>query len=295
MNIKQTALAILKQQEKVKQEELNQFLNTVFHPSISELENQIQDWFKLNINPIVDKIELNSTEIVVMPPECKGRYNKGVNVYLRATWVGDKQIPSYCEINWYGSNASKTKTFDLDYLSILGDIAKNLETIEKQYIDVWYPKYLILEKERYPYFKELEGLKISIDALMSEIAKEAKDEYKQVGFELQLKSTKFCEGDWDPKGRQTYYKLVDKSGTLKLSTGRGKYQYVYVNWFKIKEFTKNGKVKLDFKNDINSAVREVEVTKLKFEEFINSVYTWNTKRADDETKKQIERFEKYKS
>ena len=108
------------------------------------------------------------------------------------------------------------------------------------------------------------------------------------GFSLKLKSYKSIEWVDSSDDSSNDRELQDKPGELKLQTGRSKYDYMFVH-----EFTVNKKV--GYKYDLtildhNDKSRNVQVTTKQFEDFIDSVTSWENSGAQDRTDRAVQRF-----
>ena len=112
------------------------------------------------------------------------------------------------------------------------------------------------------------------------------DSYKKEGFVCTLTPTLNISRDWEAEGNP--YQLQSSIPNIQLSTGRGKWDYVFAKSFKILK-TNKYKTTLEVTQS-DDRVIERTVTARSFDQFISEVYDWQTDKAKVHNDKITERF-----
>jgi hypothetical protein len=148
------------------------------------------------------------------------------------------------------------------------------------------PEYRKIEDALKVVGGSIRDLETSIRQLKENIDSDNKSHYYKPGFHLKLKEYKTL--DWSDNNEDRV--LVSQAGTIKLVVGRSKYDNEWVREFKVIK-KKGYKYELEVvTNYTDGKTKTVEVTEMRMEEFVDSVYHWETIEADKKTKRAEERF-----
>jgi hypothetical protein len=133
---------------------------------------------------------------------------------------------------------------------------------------------------------EIYKIESSICDVQNKVRHEGITTYKQEGFACVLTPTLNISRNWEVEGNP--YQLQSSIPNIQLSTGRGKWDYVYPKSFKVLK-TNKYKTTLEV-TQTNDTVKECTVTAKSFDQFISEVYNWQTDNAKKHNDKTTERF-----
>lgn len=284
MSNKQVMLEALEAQMLVKQNEVSEYTNNVFSVKVQELEDSILTWFKENVHQGILKATASQHEVSLKTN--KETWSNRLDLSIIQHWKKDPMFT----FRWSSGNTDDP--IDVEYGIMIGGICSKIETIKDLVMNTWTTSY----KDAYDGLMELQeplnNLNSSIRSLKEEMLEDQKASFMKPGFSLKLKSYKSIEwansGDGDLNERV----LVDQPGSIKLQTGRSKYDYAYVT-----EFTVNKKVGYKYhvtvSNGTSDRVRTFQVTEKQFGEFLDGVINWENVKADKDSERNIERFKQF--
>jgi hypothetical protein len=278
---KQIILDALASQFAIKQNEFIQYETTVHSPALEGLNKSISDWFSsvLSVSPHSAKYTGDTLEIVPMN-EDNGRWPSAINIRKHYSYRDDKD--NYYDID-YRSSHNKVDTANMYYLTTLGKIAQHSALIINNIENEWKPAYKVIYTPYYELSNELRKLEQEINTIKRDIDIAKREEYKVVGFEHTISPNLYCKMNYDTD----QYELVEQSRTFNLETGKGKWDYVHVNAYRVIGAAKYNKIALQVKRVDDERWSDIEVKHDYFDSFIETVYKWETndkaKRDTDET------------
>jgi hypothetical protein len=279
---KQIILDALASQFAVKQNEFTQYETTVYHPALAEMNKTISDWFSmvLEINPYDVKYKDNTLEII---PTSDGKWPSAINIRKHYSYRDDEN--NYYEID-YRSSHSKVDATNVYYLTTLGKVAQHIDLIIENIENEWKPAYKAIYKPYYELNNELGKLESEINGVKQQIHSDNRETYKVPGSEHTVTSQLACKMNYDTNE----YELITVPYTIRLETGSGKWDYMWVNAYKVIGPAKYRKIAIQVKrNEGDERWEDIEVKGEYFDQFISEVYNWETrlreKRDEDETKR----------
>lgn len=283
MNNKQVMLEALEAQLSVKETEVTTYTQEVFNPQVQDLNDSILEWFHQNIRLSLIKAEIGSDSLTMHTQ--KDRWANRIQFSIRNYWR-EKEAPEF-EFNWSSGNTYSDPN-DIEYGITIGRVCQNHDTIKDLFINEWTVKYKEFQKNLRALQEPVNSLETSIRTLKHEMLDDQKESFMKPGFSLKLKGYKSIEWVRSEDYSSNERELQDKPGELKLQTGRSKYDYVFV-----REFTVNKKV--GYKYDLtvvnhNGVATTVQVTTKQFEDFIDSVISWENTKAQEKTDHATKRF-----
>ena len=276
---KQIILDALASQFTVKQNELIQYESTVYEPALEGLNKLIGDWFGsvLFIRPHSAKFSDNTLEIV---PTEDGRWPSAINIRKHYSYRDDEN--NYYDIDYRASH-NKVDMANIYYLTTLGKIAQNVNLIIENIENEWKPAYKAIHTPHYELISELRTLEQEINAVKRDIHVSKRETYKAAGFEHTLSPYLHCKMNYETN----QYELTEMPNSLVLDTGRGKWDYLNVNAYRVVGPAKYNKIALQIKRVGDERWSDIEVKHDYFDSFIESVYAWETtnkaRRDADET------------
>jgi hypothetical protein len=281
---KQIILDALASQFTVKQNEFLQYETTVHKPALDGLNKSINDWFNnvLTISPY--NVEFNSDTLSITPYEDK--WSSTINFRKRYSYRDDEN--NYYEID-YRSGHNKVDTLNMYYLTILGKVAQHSALIIDNIENEWKPAYKAIYE---PYSKlnyELSKLEQEINTIKRDIHIAKREEYKVAGYEHTILPYTHCKYNYDTM----QYELVELPKEYKLETGRGKWDYVYVNTYRVIGPAKYNKVAIQYKKRDEEQWRDIEVKGDYFDSFIADVYEWETNGKAKYEARELEQYNRY--
>jgi len=282
---KQIILDALASQFATKQSEFQQYTTTVHEPAIAKLNQSIHDWFSnvLTITPHDVKFHSDNLEIT---PSNDSKWPSTINIRKRYSYRDDEN--NYYEID-YRSSHNKVEDNNMYYLTTLGKIAQHISLITENMENEWKPAY----KEIYNPYSELNSelgkLECEINAVKRDIHTAKREEYKVIGYEHTISPYMGCKMNYDTD----QWELEELPYTFNLETGRGKWDYVHVNAYKVIGPAKYNKIALQYKRQGDERWIDVEVKYDYFDSFIESVYKWETTDKAKRNANEIERYNRY--
>jgi hypothetical protein len=282
---KQIILDALASQFAVKQSEFQQYTTTVHEPAIVKLNQSIHDWFSnvLTITPHDVKFHSDNLEIT---PSIDGKWPSTINIRKRYSFRDGEN--NYYEIDYRGSN-NKVEDNNMYYLTTLGKIAQHINLITENIENEWKSAYKAIYNPYSELNSELYKLEQEINIVKQDIHNANREEYKVIGYEHTISPHIYCKMNYDTDR----WELSETPYTFTLETGRGKWDYIHVNSYRVIGPAKYNKIALQYKRKDDENWIDIEVKYDYFDLFIEGVYKWETtgkaKRDADET----ERYNRY--
>ena len=265
----------------------------VFEPAVSHLNDKILSWFADNVMPNLHSVSIHSDSIVIKPSDTTG-YGSDITINYRASWRRDGE-GAYFDVSSYRPDidSREDNTQSVYYYRVLAAVANCFQLICEQYKTKWLPAITKLRDAKSEKFNAIYNLEREIRTCEAEIATIEKEVYNQSGFECTLKPYVNCNSNYD-NGDCVYTKTQDEHH-IKLTHGRSRWDYYYINSFKVVSFpkAKHSKVVLEWKSTSNDIARTVEVNKARYAEFVNDVYHWQTSGAAAREESIDERVARY--
>lgn len=285
----QVMLEALEAQLSIKKSEVDKYRLEVYAPQVQELKKNVIDRLNSTLCPdryLIKGVDIHSESMSISTKE-NDRYGSTIRFETRG-WNDENR--SYRFVWYSGEATTGDGGGDRDYGILVGRISEKFDYMIALIKDDILPKYRKIEKEHSIISDSMAELERSINQLKQSIDSEAKKEYYKPGFYLKLKEFKTLDWVNREDGSQER-KLVSQPGSVKLISGRSKYDYDFVTEFKV--LGKKG-----YKYTLETRVfhrpemlNEIQVTEMRMQEFVDSVYHWETVEADKKTKRAEERLE----
>lgn len=279
---KQIILSALEAQLKTKESETEAYENDVVKPAYEAQNAAVLSWFQENVSNLIQKIVATSDRIEIMKFEEHARWNS-CTISLMHDYRSENRS-KYAEFSWYSSRATTKDGFVLADVQIFGAVAAKFQEIENKFKNEWSPAFLEIYREANKMERECAELRTTISNTKYDIANEAKNQYKKVGFSCELNTKKYINRNYET-GEAT---LEDVKHQIKLQIGRSKWDYVYVSAFKVKELNKY-KCTLEISNDSHS-LKEITVTTKRFYDFVEDVFNWQNGGSESDNKYTTDRY-----
>jgi hypothetical protein len=264
----------------------------VFNPAVEKLKAKIAEWFHNNVITGLHDIEISSERLTITPNDTTA-YGSTITIDYRSNWRGEN---GYFETSCYRpdlkSNQDNSET--VFYFNAMAAIATKFSGICDKFKSSWLPAYSKLAAAKSEKYDGIYNIEREIRTCEAEIAVLEKEIYNQSGFELTLKPYTNYDSNYD-NGECVYTKKQDEHH-IRAYYGRSKWDYAYINSFKVVSFpkAKHGKVVLEWKGGSDDTkTRTVELNKTRYAEFINDVYAWETKGAASREEDVNERVARY--
>jgi hypothetical protein len=282
---KQIILDALASQFAVKQNELVQYETTVYQPAVAKFNESIRDWFGsvLFIRPHSAKYTGDTLEIV---PTEDGRWPSAINIRKHYSYRDDEN--NYYDID-YRSSHNKVEMANIYYLTTLGKIAQNVNLIIENIENEWKPAYKAIHTPHYELISELRTLEQEINTVKRDIHTAKRETYKAAGYEHTISPRLYCKMNYDTN----QYELVEMPTEFNLETGRGKWDYIYVNAYKVIGSAKYNKIALQVKRKDDLHWSDVDVKGDYFDSFIETVYDWETSKKAKSDADETTRYNRY--
>jgi len=282
---KQIILDALASQFAVKQNEFVQYESTVYEPALIKLNQSIYDWFSsvLNLAPYSIKYTDDILEII---PTNDGNWPSAINIRRRSSYRDDEN--DYYEIE-YRSGHSKVNKNNIYYLTTLGKIAEHVNLITSNIRDEWKSAYKAISKPYYELNSELSKLEREINQIKQDIHTAKRETYKVPGYEHTVSPYLHCKMNYDTD----QYELAETPNSILLDTGRGKWDYMNVNAYRVVGPAKYNKTALQVKRIGDERWSDIEVKHDYFDSFIESVYAWETKNKARRDADETDRYNRY--
>ena len=280
MSTLQTTLSALEAQLLTQQEELQNYTDGVYEKNIAALEIEITDFITNHIGIDIDPIDVSINGSGIVINTTSGSRQNQVNIYYRESWLQESNNASI-ELSWYGSSCDTKDVERINYLSIVGAIAKVLNEIEYEYINKWQVKYGQYRASLRVWINELEKTKSAIQEIKRQMETSELESYKKVGFKCTIANSNRCARDYKvERGAVGDYYILSSNEGIKMKYSYSKYDYAYLYAFEI--LSKGTRNRMTIKVLINSDAtnplyREYSLTEKFFNEFIEEVFDWQTK------------------
>lgn len=279
----QVIITALQSQLATKQAELESHETLISEPALKTLTQNVLTSLRENVSNLIPNIAIDASRIEIMKSD-KDRWSS-MTIYLDSDWRSE-ETTRHAKINWYGSSATLQEQNVLNDLQIFGAVAAKLAWIEYEFINNWRPAIKEIRKASDDLDKEIREINRSINSVENQIRNEGVDNYKKQGFSCTLIPILNMSRDWEAEGHP--YVLIESIPNIKLSTGRGKWDYVFAKSFKILK-TNKYKTTLEITQSDDRAI-ERTVSARSFDQFIYEVYDWQTQKAKVHNDKITERF-----
>ena len=263
----------------------------VFNPAVTALVSKIKVFFDQKVAQSIHNIEISSERLTIMPNDDTS-YGSTITIDYRGSWRNEG---GYFETSSYRpdlkSNQDNTQT--VNYFNTMAAIANCFSDICAKFKSSWMPAYSKLASAKSEKYDEIYKIEREIRSCEAEIATIEKEVYNQVGFECQLKPYANYDSHYDNNECVYTKKFDDKN--IKAQYGRSRWDYYYINSFKVISFpkAKYGKVVLEFKQQETDKPRTAELNKARYAEFINEVYHWQNSGAASREEDIDERVNRY--
>ena len=298
MNTLQTTLTALQSQLESQKEASKYYYDNVFAKEIAALEASIVEWFyKFTGETYTVKLESGGETLQIHVPgqdeNDTWRHNAiTINYYSRYN------EEAKAKLSFYSKEVEYNDTKTIAYLKTLGMVATLLNQINFM-MPVWKAEYQQYAEKRYATFEQpISQTEFAIRKTEKEIAEQGIAEYSKAGFQHTISSRTVCERHYNiPYDQEGSYTLETKPQYFDLQTGRGRYDHVRVYAFEVVGHIKNGKVEMNIKTTAveDGSFSPIVVTKARFDDFIATVYHWESKQRDQDNAKQIERYNDHMS
>jgi hypothetical protein len=284
---KQIILDALASQFAIKQNEFIEYESTVYSPALEGLNKSISDWFSsvLNISPYSAKYTGDTLEIVPMN-EDNGRWPSAINIRKHYSYRDDEN--NYYDID-YRSSHNKVDANNMYYLTVLGKVAQHSTLITDNIENEWKPAYKAIYAPYYELSNQLRKLENEINAVKRDIHIAKREECKVAGHEHTILPYVHCKYNYDT----TQYELVELPKEFRLEIGRGKWDYVYVNAYRVVGPAKYNKVAIQYKKQSDAQWIDIDVKGDYFDSFIADVYEWETNGKARYEARELEQYNRY--
>ena len=266
--------------------------NDVYTPALAKLTSKIKVYFDQWVAENIHDISIASDRITILPNDDTS-YGNSITIDYRASWRNDG---AYFETSSYRpdlkSNEDNTKT--IRYYKTLAAIANTFDLICEQYKTKWLPAFSKIESAKSDKYNEIWKIEREIRTCEAEIAELEKEKYHQSGVELTLKPMANYDSNYE--NNECVYTKKYQEHHIKAQYGRSKYDYAYINSFKVVSYPKgkHAKVVLQWSSGADDTrTRTVELNKQRYAEFITEVHSWETTRAAERESDVDERIARY--
>jgi len=280
----QIILSALESQLAIKKAERDSYETSTSEPAFKATTQEVLESLRNNVSALIPSIMLDENRVEIMKCSNPNSWS-ALTVSLQNDWRSeDRKL--YAKMNWYGSSATLQEENILNDVQIFGAVAAKLAWIEYEFLNNWRPKLLEINKPIQEMQSEIRKIDSSIHDIKYKIRQEGIDTYKTEGFSCTITPALNIEMDWEAEERP--YILKENTPSIKLSTGRSKWDYVYAKAFKV---IKTNKYKTTLEVTLSDdKVVEHTVTARSFNDFIDEVYNWQTERSKEHNDKMTEKF-----
>ena len=293
MNTLQTTLTALQSQLQSQKEASQYYYENVFSKEVATLEASISEWFaKFTGETYTIRLESGGETLQIFSSEedVKDMWNhNAITIYHYARYSEEAKA----KLSFYSKEVEYDDTKTIAYLKTLGMVAVLLNQINFM-MPVWKAEYQQYAQKRYATFEQpISHTEFAIRKTEKEIAEQGIAEYSKAGFQHTISTRTICERQYNiPYDEEGAYTLEVKPQYFDLQTGRGKYDHVRVYAFEVVGEVKYGKVEMNIKTTAveDGSFSPIIVTKNRFDEFIATVYHWETIQREKDTADQTERF-----
>ncbi len=293
MNTLQTTLTALQSQLQSQKEASQYYYENVFSKEVATLEASISEWFaKFTGETYTIRLESGGETLQIFPcgEDVKDMWrHNAITIYHYARYSEEAKA----KLSFYSKEVEYDDTKTIAYLKSLGMVATLLPQINFM-MPKWKAEYQQYSQKRYATFEQpISHTEFAIRKTENEIAEQGIAEYSKAGFQHTISDRTVCERQWNiPHDEEGAYTLEVKPQYFDLQTGRGRYDHVRVYAFEVVGDAKYGKVEMNIKTTAveDGSFSPIVVTKARFEDFIATVYHWETVQREKDTADQIERF-----
>ena len=295
MNTLKTTLTALQSQLQSQKEASKYYYDNVFSKEVATLETSIAEWFyQFTGETYIIKLESGGETLQIYSSEADvkdmWRHN-AITVYHYARYGEEAKA----KLSFYSKEVEYNDTETIAYLKTLGMVATLLNQINFM-MPVWKAEYQQYAQKRYATFEQpISHTEFAIRKTEKEIAEQGIAEYSKAGFQHTISTRTVCERQYNiPYDQEGAYTLEVKPQYFDLQTGRGRYDHVRVYAFEVVGEVKYGKVEMNIKTTAveDGSFSPIVVTKARFDDFIATVYHWETIQREKDTADQTERFER---
>jgi hypothetical protein len=295
MNTLQTTLTALQSQLQSQKEASKYYYDNVFSKEVATLETNIAEWFyKFTGETYTIRLESGGETLQIFSAEedvkDMWRHN-AITVYHYARYKEEAKA----KLSFYSKEVEYDDTKTIAYLKTLGMVATLLPQINFM-MNEWKAEYQQYAQKRYTTFEQpISQTEFAIRKTEKEIAEHGIAEYSKAGFQHTISTRTVCERQYNiPYDQEGAYTLEVKPQYFDLQTGRGRYDHVRVYAFEVVGEVKYGKVEMNIKTTAveDGSFSPIVVTKARFDDFIATVYHWETVQREKDTADQTERFER---
>ena len=294
MNTLQTTLTALQSQLESQKEASKYYYENVFSKEVASLEASIVEWFaKFTGETYKINIESGGETLLIYAPnndeQDLWRHN-AITIYYYERYKEEAK----CRLNYYSTECEYDNTKVISYLKTLGMVATLLPQINFM-MPKWKAEYQQYAQKRYATFEQpISHTEFAIRKTQKEITEQGIAEYSKAGFKHTISTRTVCERHFEiDRDQEGAYTLETKPQYFDLQTGRGRYDYVRVYAFEVVGPIKGGKVEMNILTtcDPNQPLfSPITVTKARFDDFIATVYNWETVDREKDSAREIERF-----
>jgi hypothetical protein len=248
----------------------------VFEPAVTKLTDKIKLYFEKYVAERIHSIAITSDSIIIKPFDTTS-YGSDITINYKASWRRDGE-GAYFDVSSYRPDidSREDNTQSVFYYRVLAAVANCFQLICEQYKTKWLPVMSKLKNAKDDKYSEIYKIEREIRTCEAEIAELEKEIYNQSGFECTLKPMTNYNSNYD-NGDCVYTKTQD-AHHIKAHHGRARWDYAYINSFKVVSFpkAKHSKVVLEWKSSSDEKTRKVELNKQRYAEFVTEVYHWQT-------------------
>ena len=286
MNTKQILYNAISSQLETKKATAEEYTNEVYNPSTADLTSTVLEYFENNIGGF-NSFNFTGTNIRL---ELGSSWYDRVEISIPNSWREEyKDI----KMDW---NSGAYSTSDKDkkgYLELLNKVYSNFDNISNKFLNEWYPKHRDIEDKHNDAWKEYRDLNTALSNLQNEIAKDAIDAMKQIGFEIKSFKPEYTL-DWDYNDGERCYKIETSTKKFSLQYGRSQHETTYVSGFKILG-KKGNKYNVEtYREGYGVVNKTFNILEKKFESFISDVSEWEYRKSDENKVKIEQRYADYK-
>jgi hypothetical protein len=295
MNTLQTTLTALQSQLQSQKEASKYYYDNVFSKEVATLETKIAEWFyQFTGETYIIKLESGGETLQIYSSEADVKdmwHHNAITIYHYARYGEEAKA----KLSFYSKEVEYDDTKTIAYLKTLGMVATLLNQINFM-MPVWKAEYQQYAQKRYATFEQpISQTEFAIRKTEKEIAEQGIAEYSKAGFQHTISTRTVCERQYNiPYDQEGAYTLEVKPQYFDLQTGRGRYDHVRVYAFEVVGEVKYGKVEMNIKTTAveDGSFSPIVVTKARFDDFIATVYHWETVQREKDTADQTERFER---
>jgi hypothetical protein len=295
MNTLQTTLTALQSQLQSQKEASKYYYDNVFSKEVATLETKIAEWFyQFTGETYIIKLESGGETLQIYSSEADVKdmwHHNAITIYHYARYSEEAKA----KLSFYSKEVEYDDTKTIAYLKTLGMVATLLNQINFM-MPEWKAEYQQYAQKRYATFEQpISQTEFAIRKTEKEIAEQGIAEYSKAGFQHTISTRTVCERhfhvDYDQEGA---YTLEVKPQYFDLQTGRGRYDHVRVYAFEVIGEVKYGKVEMNIKTTAveDGSFSPIVVTKARFDDFIATVYHWETIQREKDAASEVERFKR---